>query len=86
MKFCHEGFCYILQTNVLEPNQIERIVNIIGQIAAAVVNEEDVATQQTCSQLTEIMQRLHQNDIHAMQNAFSKLSPEAQHGINTLFF
>ena len=60
-------------------------MSIFGQIAAAVADEEDVATQETCSRLASILTILQeQGDQMALQQAYAKLSPEAQGGLSML--
>ena len=61
------------------------LVNIIGDIAVAVVEEEDVATQDTCIRLVKILTTLQQKYPHEFQTTYSNLSPETQNGINVLY-
>ena len=64
---------------------VDLLVKIIGGIAAAVMDEEDVATEETCSQLSSILKTMQQNGNQAiMQQAFAKLPVESQNGINML--
>lgn len=63
----------------------ELLVKIIGGIAAAVMNEADVATEETCSRLTSILNNLQQHTNQAIiQQALANLSTEGQNGINML--
>lgn len=83
-KFCHQGLCDLVsngEINVM--GNVELMVKIIGGIAAAVMDDEDIATEETCSQLTSILKTIQQNSNHAiMQQAFAKLPVESQNGIN----
>ncbi len=87
VKFCHQGLCELLENGQIDDlkGNINALVDIIGQIAAAVVDEEDVATQGTCIRLVAILTNLQQVYPQDFQNAFSNLSEQSQNGINVLY-
>jgi len=63
----------------------ELLVKIIGGIAAALADEAEVASEETCSRLVSILNQLQQTcNQNVVQHAFSQLTEEAQNGINML--
>lgn len=63
---------------------MKNLVEIIGQIAAAVGDEEDIATQDTCIRLVKILSTLQQTHPKDFEAAYSSLSQESQNGINVM--
>ncbi len=61
------------------------LVSNIGQITAAVLDGEDLATEDTCSRMFQIISNLQQNYPADFEQVFSSLPLESQNGINTLF-
>ncbi len=63
----------------------DRLMQIIGEIASAVNDGDEMATHETCGRfagiLTQMQTRVDQNLI---QQAYSKISDEARNGVNLL--
>lgn len=87
LKFCHKGFCELVEDGDINISEnLEILLSIIGQMADALSEDDAHATQESSSRLTAMLSKIQQNvDGIAVQQAFAKLSPEAQSGINELF-
>mmetsp|Transcript_27299 Transcript_27299/g.31798 ORF Transcript_27299/g.31798 Transcript_27299/m.31798 type:complete len:1305 (+) Transcript_27299:116-4030(+) len=85
-KFCHKGFVELIESGEIDiTSKTGLIMNIIGQIAAAVSDNEEIATRETCMRMAMILGEIQQQiDPATLESVYSSLSPEAQSGINTL--
>ena len=85
-KFCHQGLCELVENGQIDiATNLELLLNIFGGIAAAVLEEEDIATQETCSRLAMILSTFQEKgNPSLLQQAFGKMSPQVQNGLNML--
>jgi hypothetical protein len=82
-KFNHEGFCDLVESGQINLEEsIERIMQIIGEIADALNDGFEIATKETYTRLAGIVGALQsQVDNALLQQYFSNLTADAQHGI-----
>ena len=84
-KFCHEGLCELAENSTLNlPTHTPRLVDVIGQISAAVAEGDEIASEGTCHRLAQILGVMQQGDGPLVQQAYAGLSLEAQRGISFL--
>ena len=64
---------------------LEKLLNIMGEIADAVADGDEVATQETCMRFAYIISEIQSKvDQSVMQKAYGNISEAAQNGINML--
>ena len=87
-QICHKSLCELVESNefnLLSAKNIPCLVDIIGQISAAVANGEEIASVETCQRLANILGVMQQQvNGPLIQQAYASLSQEAQHGITLL--
>jgi hypothetical protein len=87
-QFCHDGLCDIIENGEVDITcsaNLERILKIMGEIADAVADGDEMATQVTVGRFAKILAVIqNQVDQVRVQKAYSNLSEEAQNGINML--
>jgi len=84
-KFCHEGLCELAEGGDIDlSSNAQHLVNIIGQISAAVANGDEIASMKTCKRLAHILRIMQQGNSSLIQQVYSTLSQEAQYGITIL--
>jgi L-serine deaminase len=78
--------CDLVESGELDINtNLDRILNIMGEIADAVADGDEMATQVTVGRFARILVAIqNQVDQVKVQAAYSNLSEEAQNGINML--
>lgn len=84
-QFCHEGLCELAEGGDIDlSSNAQHLVNIIGQISAAVANGDEIASMETCKRLAHILSIMQQGNSSLIQQVYSTLSQEAQYGITIL--
>eukprot|EP00554_Chaetoceros_debilis_P008282 CAMPEP_0194100128 /NCGR_PEP_ID=MMETSP0150-20130528/1111_1 /TAXON_ID=122233 /ORGANISM="Chaetoceros debilis, Strain MM31A-1" /LENGTH=1242 /DNA_ID=CAMNT_0038786455 /DNA_START=30 /DNA_END=3758 /DNA_ORIENTATION=- len=85
-KICHDGLCDLIELGEVDiSSNINRLLQIIGEIAAAVNDGDDMATNETISRfaaiVSDMQSRVEQSSI---QQAYSTITEEAQEGVRLL--
>ncbi len=82
-KICHEGLCSMVDAGIVKlQSDYGMLIKIIGGILALVADEEEVATDSTCSRLVEIAREIIRSvDGDAIQTVLSSLEPQSQQSI-----
>jgi len=66
-------------------SNLDRLLQIMGEVADAVSDGDEMASQETCGRFANIITAMQsQVDQSLIQQAYSALSEEAQNGINML--
>ena len=78
--------CDLVESGELDINtNLDKILNIMGEIADAVADGDEMATQETVGRFARILVAIqNQVDQVKVQAAYSNLSEEAKNGINML--
>lgn len=83
-KICHAGFCDLVERGSISVgSNATQILQVVGETLAFVADDEDIASQDTCTRLANILDRMQQQlSPDAINAAFANISIEAQNGIN----
>ena len=86
MQHCHEGFCELIESGVLDlSSNAHLLISVIGEVIASVEEGEEIASEGTCQRMAQIVRHMQEKiDGKVLQDAFSGLSLEAQNGISLI--
>ena len=79
-KVCSAGLCDLVESaSAPFASYAKDLIRVIGETLALVANDDEVATESTCSRMAEILVQLQREGSSSdLQDAFSALSPESQ--------
>ncbi|KAL7537732.1 hypothetical protein ACHAXR_008907 [Thalassiosira sp. AJA248-18] len=82
-QVCHDGLCDLVESNMINvQTEYSILIRIIGKVLALVSGDDEVASQETCSRLVGVFNKIQQTvDGNSIQAVFSMLDPDSQQAL-----
>lgn len=82
-KICLDGLCDLVESNAITvQSEYGNLIRIIGKTLALVTDGDEVATENTCSRMMSVINKIQQTvDGDSIQTAFASMEADAQQAL-----